>query len=165
MSGALVLNATYEPLGVVATRRALCLVLAGRADMLDHDGGLVRSERAVFASPSVIRLRKVVRVPYRCRTSLSRRALFLRDEHCCQYCGDHADSVDHVVPRSRGGRNEWENLVAACRPCNLRKRDRTPEEANMALARLPVQPRESSWVSLSVACVPDAWKPYLAVAS
>jgi 5-methylcytosine-specific restriction endonuclease McrA len=88
-----------------------------------------------------------------------------RDGHRCQYCGATADSIDHVVPRSRGGAHEWENVTAACRPCNLRKRDRTPEEAGMPLARRPHVPRESAWIALAVNRVPDEWKPYLAHAS
>jgi 5-methylcytosine-specific restriction endonuclease McrA len=75
----------------------------------------------------VVRLRYVVKVPYHRRTALSRRAVFARDNHSCQYCGGHADSIDHVLPRSRGGDHSWENVAAACRSCNLRKRDRTPD--------------------------------------
>jgi 5-methylcytosine-specific restriction endonuclease McrA len=106
-----------------------------------------------------------VRVPYHRRTALSRRAVFARDDHRCQYCGDFADSIDHVMPKSRGGENSWENVAAACRPCNVRKRDRTPNEANMQLARLPRAPRELAWISVAVPRVPEAWKPYLAHAS
>ena len=162
MSSALVLNATYEPLSIVSVRRAVCLVLAGKADVLDDDGTELHSARLSVRAPVVIRLRHVVKVPYRRRTSLSRRAVFSRDEHRCQYCGSHADSIDHVLPRSRGGPHAWDNMVAACRPCNLRKRDRTPDEADMRLARLPRPPRELAWVVASAGSVPDAWAPYLA---
>jgi 5-methylcytosine-specific restriction endonuclease McrA len=96
---------------------------------------------------------------------LSRRALFARDEHRCQYCGAVADSIDHIVPKSRGGAHSWENVAAACRPCNLAKRDRTPDEAGMRLARPARAPRELTWVSVAVPRVPEAWKPYLALAS
>jgi 5-methylcytosine-specific restriction endonuclease McrA len=82
-------------------------------------------------SPVVIRLRYMVKVPYQRSTTMSRRAVFARDNHICGYCGGTADSIDHVMPRSRGGKNEWDNVIAACRGCNLRKRDRTPEEAGM----------------------------------
>ena len=165
MRSALVLNATYEPLSVVPARRAACLVLAEKAELVEHDGTVLRSESLVLRNPLVIRLRYVVKVPYHRRTALSRHAVFVRDEHRCQYCGAHADSIDHVMPRSRGGRNEWENVAAACRPCNLHKRDRTPDEANMRLARIPRAPREQAWVTVSVGRVPDAWKPYIAEAS
>ena len=161
MPGALVLNATYEPLSVVSSRRAVCLVLADKADVVHDDGTFVHAARLAVPSPIVIRLRYVVRVPFHRRTSLSRRAVFARDEHRCQYCGNHADSIDHVLPRSRGGLHEWHNVAAACRPCNLRKRDRTPEEASMHLARPPRPPRELSWVVVAAGRVPDVWKPYL----
>lgn len=165
MRSALVLNATYEPLSVVPARRAACLILADKADLVEGDGTHLHSANLSVPSPLVIRLRYVVKVPYHRRTALSRRAVFVRDEHRCQYCGGHADSIDHVMPRSRGGRNEWENVAAACRPCNLHKRDRTPDEADMRLERAPRAPREQAWVIVSVGRVPDAWKPYIARAS
>jgi 5-methylcytosine-specific restriction endonuclease McrA len=165
MRRALVLNATYEPLSVVPARRAVCLVLAEKAEVLHDDDGLVRSAQLVLRTPLVIRLRYMVKVPYHRRTTMSRRAVFARDAHQCQYCGGHADSIDHVMPRSRGGQHVWENVAAACRPCNLRKRDRTPEEAEMRLMRMPRPPRELAWVVVAVGGVPEVWKPYLAKAS
>jgi 5-methylcytosine-specific restriction endonuclease McrA len=165
MRAALVLNATYEPLSVVPARRAACLVIGEKADLVADDGGALHSERLVVPSPSVIRLRYQVRVPYNRRTSMSRRAVFVRDDYRCQYCGGFADSLDHVVPRSRGGQHTWENVAAACRPCNLRKRDRTPAEAGMNLFRPPRAPRDRAWIAASVARVPDEWKPFLAIAS
>ena len=132
MQSALVLNATYEPLSVVPVRRAVCLVLSEKAEILHDDGTELRSARRCVARPLVVRLRYVVKVPYHRRTALSRRAVFARDDHRCQYCGGQADSIDHVMPRSRGGEHVWENVAAACRPCNLRKRDRTPDEAGHA---------------------------------
>ena len=165
MRSALVLNATYGPLSVVPARRAACLVLSDKADLVADDGHQLHSARLVLPSPSVIRLRYVVRVPYARRTSMSRRALFSRDDYCCQYCGGFADSLDHVVPRSRGGQHTWENVAAACRPCNLRKRDRTPAEAGMTRARPPRAPKEQSWITGAVTQVPDQGKPDLAWAS
>ena len=163
MRSALVLNATYEPLSIVGVRRAACLVLADKADVIEHDGTLFRAASCAVPSPVVVRLRTMVHVPYSRRASLSRRAVFARDGHECQYCGGLADSIDHVMPRSRGGRHEWENVAAACRRCNLAKRDRTPEEAGMPLARLPRAPKGLGWVSLTVTRVPEVWKPYLAL--
>ncbi len=159
------LNATYEPLSVVPSRRAACLVLADKADVVEDDGTVLRAATLVVPNPAVIRLRYLVKVPFHRRTALSRRAVFARDEHRCQYCGGVADSIDHVVPRSRGGEHVWDNVAAACRPCNLSKRDRTPDEAGMRLARAPRAPRESAWVSIAVPRVPEVWKPYLARAS
>ena len=154
MRSALVLNATYEPLSVVPARRAACLVLADKADLVArrrHRAAL--RDTCALPNPLVIRLRYVVKVPYHRRTALSRRAVFARDDHRCQYCGGHADSIDHVMPRGPRRPHVWENVAAACRPCNLHKRDRTPDEADMRLATLPRAPREQAWVvSPSGAC-------------
>ena len=114
MHSALVLNASYEPLSGVSARRATCLVLADKADVLEDDGGVIRSESLAVPRPSVIRLRYMVKVPYIRRTALSRRAVFARDDYRCQYCGDRTDSIDHVMPRSRGGDHTGENVAAAC---------------------------------------------------
>lgn len=165
MRSALVLNASFEPLSVVPSRRAACLVLDDKAEVVEHDGTLLRSESLSVPNPLVIRLLYMVKVPYHRRTALSRRAVFARDDHRCQYCGAMADSIDHIVPRSRGGLHVWENVAAACRRCNLDKRDRTPDEAGMRLAKSPHTPRELAWVSVAVGRVPEAWKPYLAQAS
>jgi 5-methylcytosine-specific restriction endonuclease McrA len=165
MRSALVLNASYEPLSVVSIQRATCLVVADKADVIEGDGALIRSEHLVMPSPSIIRLRYMVKVPFVRRAALSRRAIFARDDHRCQYCGDHADSIDHVMPRSRGGQHTWENVAAACRRCNMSKRDRTPDEAGMRLARPCRAPRASAWVVVSMASIPESWRQYLALAS
>ena len=165
MRSALVLNASFEPLSVVSSRRATCLVLADKAEMLEDDGVVLHSESLDIAQPSVIRLRYMVKVPYIRRTSMSRRAIFARDDHRCQYCGERADSIDHVFPRSRGGPHTWENVAAACKPCNLSKRDRTPEEAGMRLTRPCRAPRATAWVVVSIQAVPDTWRQYLLLAS
>ena len=165
MRSALVLNATFEPLSIVSARRAVWLVLSEKAEIIEDAGSQIPSVSISIPGPLVIRLRYLVKVPYHRRTALSRRAVFARDDHRCQYCGDIADSIDHVMPRSRGGMHIWENVTAACRRCNLHKRDRTPEEAGMRLSSKPHAPRELAWIAVSVGRVPDAWKQYLAVAS
>jgi 5-methylcytosine-specific restriction endonuclease McrA len=165
MSRALVLNATFEPLCVVSDRRAVVLVLCETAEMLHASDAVMRSAHLVVAVPSVVRLRRYVRVPYRWRTPLNRRAVFARDGHRCQYCGAPAESIDHVVPRSRGGRHTWDNVVAACRPCNVRKRDRLLEETSMRLLRQPTEPTGPSWLTLAVGSVPETWTPYLQLAA
>lgn len=165
MPTALVLNVTFEPLSVVASRRAACLVLDDKAELVESDGTHLRSENLAVPNPLVIRLRYMVKVPYRRSTSVSRRGVFARDDFRCQYCGSPADSIDHVLPRSRGGTHVWENVAAACRPCNLSKRDRTPDEAGMRLLRPCRAPRPSAWVVVSVSRVPEAWMPYLMPAS
>jgi 5-methylcytosine-specific restriction endonuclease McrA len=165
MSRALVLNATYEPLCVVPSRRAAVLVLAEKAEVLVDTGDELRSERLCLKVPSVIRLTHFVKVPFRRRAPLNRRAVFARDGHRCQYCGATADSIDHVHPRSRGGEHVWENVVAACRPCNVRKRDRLLPETTMTLRHRPTVPRELTWVVVAVGRVPDHWEPYLTPAA
>ncbi|MEK9938626.1 MAG: HNH endonuclease [Ilumatobacter sp.] len=165
MRNVLVLNASYEPLSIVSFRRATCLVLDDKAEIIEHDGSVLRSPSVTLPVPSVVRLRYMVRVARRRQAVLSRRAVFARDDHTCQYCGGPADSIDHVLPRSRGGGHDWENLVAACRRCNLAKRDRTPEEAGMRLRRPGCPPRPRSWVVVGASRMPEAWKPYLARAS
>jgi len=165
MRRALVLNASFEPLGIVPARRAICLLIAEKAELIEADDGVVRSARLTMASPAVIRLRYMVNAPRRRTAAVSRRAVFARDEYRCQYCGSRADSIDHVVPRSRGGRDVWDNLAAACRPCNSAKRDRTPDEAGMRLIRPCRPPRATAWIVVGGTLVPDTWKPYLAVAS
>jgi 5-methylcytosine-specific restriction endonuclease McrA len=139
MSHVLVLNASYEPLNITTWRRAVVMVLKGKAEGLEHDPG--RRIREDTLLPTVIRLRHFVRVPYK-QLPLTRRNLFHRDGHRCQYCGASADqlSVDHVVPRSRGGLDIWENVTTACLPCNVRKGNRTPREAAMPLLRPPHRP-------------------------
>ncbi len=164
MRSALVLNASYQPLSVVSSRRATCLILAEKAELIEDDGAVIRSASLTMPSPSVIRLRYMVKVPYVRRSALSRRAVFARDDHRCQYCGERADSIDHVMPRSRGGPHAWENVAAACRPCNLTKRDRTPDEAGMRLARPCRAPRSTAWVVVSISGIPDTWRPYLPIA-
>ena len=161
MARSLVLNATDEPLAVVPVRRAAVLVLSEKADVVHADDGWLRSEHRRLPMPSVVRLRYFVRVPFPRRAPLNRRALFARDGHRCQYCLGPAESIDHVVPRSRGGGHEWENVVAACRPCNVRKRDRYLEDTSMQLRTSPRAPRQLSWLVLAVSEVPDTWAPYV----
>jgi 5-methylcytosine-specific restriction endonuclease McrA len=161
MAKALVLNATYEPLCVVSVRRAVVLVLKEKAEVLHATDQELHSERSSFAVPSVIRLTYFVKVPFRARAALNRRAVFARDGHRCQYCGAHAENIDHVVPRSRGGEHIWENVVAACRPCNTRKEDRLLHEVGLVLRRQPAAPKELTWIIVAVGTVHPHWEPYL----
>ena len=111
------LNATYEPLSVVPVRRAIVLVLRERADVVASNGKVWHSERIEMSAPSVIRLRHFVRIPHSRRVPLNRKTVFHRDSHLCQYCGRHAENIDHVVPKSQGGSHTWENVIACCRRC------------------------------------------------
>jgi len=162
---ALVLNATYEPLSVVSARRAVVLLVREKAELVEAQGGHWASERARYPVPSVIRLVRYVKVPYRRRAPLSRRAVFVRDGNTCQYCGHRAENLDHVIPRSRGGTHTWENVVAACRSCNTRKGDRTPGEAGLALAGSPRAPRQHGWLLVGLGEPPHPkWHSYLGAA-
>jgi 5-methylcytosine-specific restriction endonuclease McrA len=136
----LVLNASYEPINVCAARRAIVLVLKGVARAEEENGHFLHSARFTMCVPSVIRLLEYRRIPHQTR-ALSRKNILLRDRNICQYCGSVLPSgeltLDHVVPRSRGGQSTWENLVACCHPCNRRKGNQLPEEASMKLVRQP----------------------------
>ncbi len=138
----LVLNQNYEPLNVCNVRRALVLVLRGKAEVIENAARTIRTMTRVIAAPSVIRLVNMVRRP-RPRVRLSRKEVFARDGWACVYCGRITRdlTLDHVVPRHRGGAHTWENLVAACKACNHSKAGRTPQEAHMPLHRDPAPPR------------------------
>ncbi len=161
MSQSLVLNATYEPLCVVSSRRALLLVLDAKAELIHATDRLFRAERVSFSEPSVVRLSYYVKVPYQARVALNRRAVFARDGHRCQYCGGSAENIDHVIPRSKGGTHAWDNVVAACRPCNSAKRDRMLEDSGMRLRSPPAAPRERTWILATSGAVRADWEPYL----
>jgi 5-methylcytosine-specific restriction endonuclease McrA len=163
MVRSLVLNATNEPLSVVPGRRGALLVFEHKADIVHESEHALHSERTALPIPSVLRLRYYVHVPYTNSRAISRRVVFARDGHRCQYCGGHADSIDHVTPRSRGGANTWDNVVAACRPCNTRKRDRLLSELPMGLRRAPEAPSRATLLTASAPLVPDPWVPYLDV--
>jgi len=161
MAHTLVLNASFEPLAVVSDRRALILVLARKAVLVEESGRVVHSATRVMALPSVIRLSRYVRVPHRNHVPLTRRALFARDRGRCVYCGGTATSVDHVVPRSRGGSHAWDNVVAACGRCNRLKADRTLAELGWRLHATPRQPSGSAWRVLGTGRSDPNWGPYL----
>lgn len=161
MSRALVLNATYEAIGVVSSRRAVVLALAEKVDVLADTGELLASERLRVLVPSVVRLRYFVSVPYRRIAPLSRRAVYARDHGRCQYCENNAESIDHVIPKSRGGRHEWENVVACCRRCNTVKGDRLLSECSHRLRTVPRAPEEAVWIRVAAGVVPDEWHEYL----
>jgi 5-methylcytosine-specific restriction endonuclease McrA len=161
MSRALVLNASYEPLCVVSSRRALVLVMSDKAELLHSTNHVYHSARLAIPEPSVVRLCHYVKVPYQARVALNRRAVFARDNNRCQYCGAAAENIDHVIPRSKGGPHTWENVVAACRPCNARKQDRYLHETSFELRRKPVAPRERTWIMVATGQARPDWEPYL----
>lgn len=161
MRRALVLNVDLMPLGVVSLQRAVNLVLSEKAEVVAVADGLVRSVEVELQAPAVVRLTRYVHVPYRARAPLTRRGVLARDQHRCAYCPRRADTVDHVVPRSRGGKHRWENVVAACRRCNHRKRDRTPDEAGLELRHEPRVPAGALALVVVLKELDEKWEPYL----
>lgn len=145
-SSVLVLNQNYEPLNVCNARRAIVLLDRGKAEVLEHGLGVIRTTSLSMPLPSVIRLVYLIRRP-RPQMKLTRRDIFARDNYSCQYCGIKTRdlTIDHVIPRHRGGKHVWENLVSACKACNHRKGNRTPEEARMTLLRQPHKPKGSAY--------------------
>jgi 5-methylcytosine-specific restriction endonuclease McrA len=160
-SGSLVLNATYEPLCVVTLRRAVVLVLAEKAIVVEQSAAVMHSATACVPVPSVVRLSRYVRVPYRREVPMTRRAVLDRDAHRCVYCGVRADTIDHVRPRSRGGEHIWTNVVAACARCNHRKGDRLLSELGWHLAVPPVQPPATVAVVMGWTKREPSWQRYL----
>ncbi|MEM9561448.1 MAG: HNH endonuclease [Actinomycetota bacterium] len=160
-SRTLVLNATYEPIGVVPARRAVVLALADKVDVLAESAARISSAHLDLAVPSVVRLRYYVKVPYQRTAPLSRRAVFARDHGECQYCGKPAESIDHVIPRSRGGEHTWENVVACCRRCNTLKSDRLLKDCPLELRSTPSAPTRFVWLKVAAGTVPADWAPYL----
>ena len=147
-----VLNASYEPINVCNIRRAAVLVLKERAEILELGEGALHSERLVFQRPCVIRLVRYVRVPRDVhRRKITRKAVLARDAWTCQYCGHQSGglTVDHVIPRSRGGRSVWENIVASCAPCNRKKGNLTPREARMHPRNHPRPPGPTVFIRLA----------------
>jgi 5-methylcytosine-specific restriction endonuclease McrA len=161
VSNALVLNATYEPLCVVASRRAVVLVLTGKAVAVESSDEKLHSERVTLRVPLVVRLTRFVRVPYRAAVPLTRRAVFARDGGRCVYCRAPATSIDHVMPRSRGGTHVWENVVSCCRRCNHAKADRVITELGWRMPRAPAAPTGVAWRVLGTGRMDPQWQPYL----
>ncbi len=161
MSVTLLLNATYQPLCVVPTRRAVILVMKEKAEVIEESDAEFRSASTSMKIPSVIRLVRFVRVPYRSKVVLTNRAVLKRDNFKCQYCGGAATTVDHVLPRSRGGRNIWTNVVAACKPCNTKKSDKLLSEIGWSLPTKPVQPVGTTWLWVGIAERNPEWETYL----
>jgi 5-methylcytosine-specific restriction endonuclease McrA len=163
MSQVLVLNASYEPLNVTSVRRAHVLVFKGKAEVIEALQQPLHSASDTYPWPHVIRLVTYVSVPRTVQRKISRRALFARDGWRCAYCGTSGGrlTLDHIVPRSRGGDSVWENVVTSCAPCNLKKGNRLLDEARMNLLTPPRPPAPALFVTLSAPRIPDGWQPYL----
>jgi 5-methylcytosine-specific restriction endonuclease McrA len=161
----LVLNQDFSALTVCSVERAVVLIHLRKAELVHaHPDRFVRSPSIRFPWPSIVRLRGYVRVPYK-RIMLTRKNILRRDRFRCQYCSSRDDlTVDHILPKSRGGRDTWENLVAACNRCNNRKGNRTPDEADMRLQSKPFRPSYVMFIRDLMGTVDDTWKPYLFLA-
>ena len=158
----LVLNQNYEPLNICNVRRAVVLLDVGKAELLVNGRGMIHTPRILIPAPSVIRLMYLVRRPLLQRR-LSRREVFIRDRYSCQYCGreSHTLTLDHIVPRFRGGAHSWENVVSACIPCNHRKAARTPKEAGMRLLREARAPRPNPYYLFHTRSLEEGWLQFM----
>ncbi len=165
MSSVLVLNATYEPLNVVSVQRAIVLLLKDKAELIEAAESRIHSINLSIPVPLVIRLVYYVRVPHKLDVPLTRRTVMLRDNYVCQYCGKQiakADlTIDHVVPKVLGGATTWDNVVCACKPCNLRKGGKSPEQAGMRLRSVPSRPKYLALVWLSHVHSHEVWHKYI----
>ena len=164
----LVLNASYEPINVCSMRRAVVLVLKRKAEVLERGGVPLRSERTSLERPAVIRLVTYVRVPRDAHSRrITRKAVLARDSWTCQYCGDRKPgmTIDHVVPRSRGGESIWENIVAACGGCNRRKGNRLPHEIQMHPRSRPRPPAPTVFITIASPRIPTSWHAYIPAAA
>lgn len=160
----LLLNATFEPLTALPLRRAVVLMVCGKAEVVHDDpsGMSLHSATASVSVPSVIRLCRYVRVPYRAKVPLTRAGVMFRDHYRCVYCGSRAETIDHVIPRSRAGQHSWQNCVASCAKCNHRKAAKLLSELGWTLPRTPAAPRGPHWRLLATVKHADPlWLPYL----
>lgn len=157
------MNQSYEPLYICNVKRALALLFTGKAEIVSkNERRVIHSISMQFSWPNVIRLNNFIKIPYK-RIILSRKNILKRDGHKCVYCGrgDLQLTLDHIIPRSRGGGDTWENLVAACLKCNNKKGDRTPQEANMRLKVIPYRPNHIMFIMKTVNRLDESWKPFL----
>jgi len=165
-SKVLILNRSFVPLQVCNVRRAIILLFTGRAERVEDTVDLIRSPSIVMVIPSVIRLRRYVRQPPAQTLSFNKKNILKRDGYTCQYCGRNSGehmTIDHIIPRSHGGRMVWENVVGACRACNTRKGNRTPQEAGMRLLRKPTKPVSALYLTILAQSARhlQIWQKYL----
>lgn len=162
MSSVLVLNQDFSPISVCSTERAFLLLFLEKADLMSEDmSKKLRTVSKAFPMPTVIKIKNYIQVPYK-GVVLTRHNIFKRDEHKCQYCESDKDlTLDHLTPRSKGGKSTWVNLVTACKSCNSKKGDNSPEEVGMSLRKIPVKPTYLSFIRNTTKHLRDDWKPFL----
>lgn len=157
------MNQSYEPITICNIRKAIVLILLKKAELISKDNRkTLRSMNGNYPWPSVIRLSKYISVPYK-RVVLSRKNILRRDLYKCGYCGrgDLPLTIDHIIPKAKGGIDSWENLVSACTKCNNKKGDRTPTEAGMRMMIRPFKPNHLLFIKNAVGKIDEVWKPYL----
>lgn len=157
----LLLNASYDPLRIISLKRAVILVMQDKAEVIEESDRLIRSEKLAFNAPSVIKLKYFVKIPYRAKLPLNNRNVLIRDKFECAYCDDRkATTVDHVIPRSRGGLHRWENVVAACEKCNAKKADKMLSEIGWEPKWSGYAPNGTRWLVMGIR-PKEEWTPYL----
>jgi 5-methylcytosine-specific restriction endonuclease McrA len=158
----LILNQNYEPISICSAQKAVILLYLQKAQMVEHYDSAIHSVNMEIPYPSVVRLNYYIRKPYQ-KVALNRRNIIKRDRHTCQYCGKNhqAMTIDHVVPKSFGGKDTWENLVCACLKCNGKKGDQTPEQAGLKLTRKPRKPSHLFYLQYLAGKVDSSWSEYL----
>ncbi|NEX12557.1 HNH endonuclease [Prosthecochloris sp. ZM] len=162
-SKVLILNSSYEPLSICDAQKAIVLLFCGKAvTVAQHPDQVICTVKESYPLPSIVRLTFFVRVPYK-KLMLSRKNIFRRDNFQCQYCGrkERLLTIDHVLPRSKGGEESWENLITACSSCNTKKGNRTPEEAGMPPLNQPIRPSHIMLMRKFITTISEDWKPYL----
>ena len=161
----LVLNSTFRPLSVVHPKRCISLLIRDKVMPIVDSSIIFHSEKDSFHIPKVVILKYYVKAPYGRRIALNKENIFIRDNYICQYCSSNAESIDHIVPKSRGGLHEWNNIVACCKMCNLKKADKLLHETHLSLLKIPRLPSENFWIKAILNSSPDpAWKKYLMTA-
>ena len=158
----LILNSTFQPLSVASAKRSISLLLAKKINVIKESKYEIRSENKIIKIPKVALLTYYVKAPYSRRVALNRSNIFIRDFYTCQYCGNNAESIDHIIPKSKGGEHEWSNVVACCKKCNLTKADKLLNQSILKLKKFPIKPEGNFWIKTIIGSNPDPeWNEYL----
>ncbi len=158
----LILNSTFQPLSVASAKRSVSLLLSNKINVIKESKIEIRSENKIIKIPKVALLTYYVKAPYARRVALNRSNIFIRDFNTCQYCGNNAESIDHIIPKSKGGEHVWSNVVACCKKCNLIKADKLLNQTILKLKHFPTKPEGNFWIKTIIGSNPDpAWEEYL----
>tara|TARA_B100000131_G_C17706500_1_gene446958 strand:+ start:64 stop:576 length:513 start_codon:yes stop_codon:yes gene_type:complete len=158
----LILNSTFQPLSIANAKRSIALLLNKKINVIKESKIQIRSENKILYIPKVALLTYYVKAPYARRVALNRSNIFIRDFNTCQYCGKKAESIDHIIPKSKGGKHEWSNVVACCKKCNLIKADKLLNQTILKLNNFPVKPEGNFWIKTIIGSNPEPeWKEYL----